>query len=124
MATARISGVTLNTVEKPWSVPYCSVDGKHPGQLFHPIHDPAAPVLEVLAGETVFTAQKSAAHTAADDVIPRRVGEGNERGTGPRHDTRLDNGNANVKTKWVSFCLQAAAASPSSEMLHLGFETA
>lgn len=104
MATARISGVTLNTVEKPWSVPYCSVDGKHPGQLFHPIHDPAAPVLEVLAGETVFTAQKSAAHTAADDVIPQRVGKGNERGTGSRHDIRLDNGDANVKTKWVSFC--------------------
>ncbi len=108
MATARISGVTLNTVEKPWSVPYCSVDGKHPGQLFHPIHDPAAPVLEVLAGETVFTAQKSAAHTAADDVIPQRVGKGNERGTGSRHDIRLDNWDANVKTKWVSFCFRGA----------------
>jgi hypothetical protein len=61
------------------------VDGEHPGQLFDPIHDPGPAMVVVLAGDRIIAAQKGTTHAAIHDVIPRRVGKGNERGTGLGH---------------------------------------
>ena len=39
---------------------------------------PAPAVFKALTGSRILAAQKSAAHAAVDDVVPRRVGQGNE----------------------------------------------
>ena len=58
------------------------VDGEHACELFHPLDEPAAPMLETLAAVGVRATQKGTAHATADHVIPRRVGDRNQSGAG------------------------------------------
>jgi len=69
------------------------VDGEYRSELGDARLDPAAAVVEVLAAVPVMAAQKGAAHAAAHHVVPRRVGERDEGGTGAGHGAE-DSGRA------------------------------
>ncbi|MGH8552995.1 MAG: hypothetical protein ACRERS_06840, partial [Methylococcales bacterium] len=57
------------------------------------LDNPATAGVEILSGKDILTAQESAPYTTAYAVIPRRVIEGNEGGTG------LSHGSNRIKTR-------------------------
>ncbi|MGC9424156.1 hypothetical protein, partial [Vibrio sp.] len=52
-----------------------NIDCEYAGELADAFFDPAAAVLEVLAGGVVFSAEKGAAYAAAHDVVPGGIRE-------------------------------------------------
>jgi len=54
------------------------VDGKDPCKLLDAICDPTAAMVEIHPGNSVLSAQKGTAHTAADAVVPKECHRGRQ----------------------------------------------
>lgn len=93
------------------------VDGKYGRNFKRAFLNPFPTVLVVLSRVLINTAQKSAAHTARNAVIPRRVLQGNELAAGCRHTTCLRQKSPSEHQRPAAFATSLSGRSAAQRLM-------